>query len=139
MSGYVVDTCVLLDVFEGVEPFASWSADAIDSHTEAGLFIAPITYVELAPAFRGNLDDLDDFLRRLDVRIALDDPMTRIRGAAKMWAQYVAMKRDGRVAKRPMADLLIGTCASSHKGLITRNGRDFASIFPTLVIIKPKP
>jgi len=45
VNGFVVDTCVLLDVFEGVEPFASQSADILDSYVEAGLVISPITYV----------------------------------------------------------------------------------------------
>jgi len=50
VNGFVVDTCVLLDVFEGVEPFASSSADVLDEHLGSGLVIAPISYVELAPA-----------------------------------------------------------------------------------------
>jgi len=55
-----------------------------------------------------------------------------------MWAQYVELKRKGEVTKRPMADLLIGTCAMSYQGLITRNGKDFAPIFPSLVLVEPK-
>jgi len=137
LNGYVVDTCVLLDVFGGVEPFASRSADALDAHQSDGLVIAPITYVELAPAFRGNLDDLDDFLWRMGIRIAVDEPMSRLRSAAKMWARHVELKRKGEVMKRPMADLLIGTCAMSYQGLITRNGKDFVSVFPSLMVIEP--
>ena len=137
MTGYVVDTCVLLDVFEGVEPFASKSADSLDEFAKYGLFIAPITYVELAPAFRGNLDDEDEFLRLLNVCLAEDETLSRVKSAACHWAEYVDLKRKGLTPKRPMADLLIGTCAKAYDGLITRNAKDFATIFSDLKIVEP--
>lgn len=137
MSGYVVDTCVLLDVFEGVEPFASRSADALDAYAERGLRIAPITYVELAPAFCGNLEDVDDFLSQLGIRVSTGESLARIKNAAAFWARYVDLKRQGLVPKRPMADLLIGTCAKEYDGLITRNAKDFRSLFPSLTLIEP--
>lgn len=129
---------MLLDIFEGVEPFASSSADVLDEHHDAGLVIAPISYVELTPAFRGNLDDLDAFLSQFAIRIATDEPLPRIKLVAKTWARYVELKRKGLAVKCPMADLLIGTCALSYQGLITRNGKDFAPIFSSLVLIEPK-
>jgi len=137
MNGYVVDTCVLLDVFEGVEPFASRSADILDGNADKGLVIAPITYIELAPAFRGNLDDMDEFLRRLGVSLSIGESLARVKSAAAFWAKYVDLKRQGLVSKRPMADLLIGTCAMEHEGLITRNGKDFRQLFPALALVEP--
>ena len=44
---WVVDTCVLLDIFENDEEFAIASADALDAHANDGLCIAPVTFVEL--------------------------------------------------------------------------------------------
>ena len=137
MNGHVVDTCVLLDVFEGVETFASRSADALDRFSNGGLFIAPITYVELAPAFMGNLDDEDEFLRLLNVRLANGETLMRVKSAARHWANYVDLKRKGLTPKRPMADLLIGTCAMAYDGLITRNPKDFESLFADLSIVVP--
>jgi len=73
----------------------------------------------------------------MGIRIAVDEPMSRIRSAAKMWARYVELKRKGEAIKRPMADLLIGICAMSYQGLITRNAKDFVSVFPSLSVIEP--
>ena len=47
---WVVDTCVIIDVLRGDDEFSELSADAIDAKMKDGLWIAPITYVELAPS-----------------------------------------------------------------------------------------
>lgn len=52
---WVVDTCVLLDILDEIPPFAEAAAEALDEKVEEGeLTVAPITYVELAPAFNGD-------------------------------------------------------------------------------------
>jgi predicted nucleic acid-binding protein len=43
------------------------------------------------------------------------------------------------LARRPLADVLIGAFASRYQGLITRNTDDFASIFPDLKVGVPAP
>jgi len=39
--------------------------------------------------------------------------------------------------KRPIADILIGALAVEYGGLITRNPKDFSSLYPDLEIIVP--
>lgn len=57
-----VDTCVLLDILDEISPFAE-AAEALDEKAEEGeLTVAPITYVELAPAFNGDRAMQDLFL-----------------------------------------------------------------------------
>ena len=43
---WVVDTCVILDIFCGDGAFAVESAEALDAKRGDGLSIAPVTYVE---------------------------------------------------------------------------------------------
>ena len=53
------------------------------------------------------------------------------------WHNYVAAKRQGRIAKRPIADVMIGAFATRFQGLLTRNSSDFRELFPALPIIEP--
>ena len=59
MSKWVVDTCVIIDVLSGDGMFSAKSADAIDMKRAEGLAVAPITYVELAPSFLGDVAKQD--------------------------------------------------------------------------------
>ena len=59
---WVVDTCVLLDIHCADPHFAQSSADCLTQHLSDGLVISPITYVELAPAFAGNMKLQEQFL-----------------------------------------------------------------------------
>jgi hypothetical protein len=50
---------------------------------------------------------------------------------------YIARKRQGSVAKCPIADVLIGAFALRFQGLLTRNSSDFRQLFPSLPILEP--
>ena len=41
------------------------------------------------------------------------------------------------VAKRPIADVLIGAYAMEKGGLVTRNEADFTTLYPNLTIFNP--
>lgn len=101
------------------------------------LVVAPVCYIELAPAFKGALHEQDAFLRRL--RADFNQPWTRddTLAAYAGWARYACLKRKGNIVRRPVADVLIGAFASRFEGLITRNGSDFKKLFPALTIITP--
>ena len=134
---WVVDTCVLLDIFEDDEEFALPSADALDAHAADGLCVAPVTFVELAPAFHGALDEEENFLAGLGVDSDFAEERGAAIAAAKAWAAHVERKRAGQVPRRPVADALIGAFASARQGLITRNASDFRVLFPSLNIVEP--
>lgn len=134
---WVVDTCVLLDIFEGDEDFAIPSADALDAHVSEGLCIAPITFVELAPAFHGDLSEEESFLAGLGVDAVFGEERRATMSAARAWTVYVERKRAGLVPRRPVADAMIGAFASVRQGLITRNASDFRALFPSLTIVEP--
>lgn len=54
------------------------------------------------------------------------------------WNDFIAKRPRGEIAKRPIADILIGAFASRFDGLLTRNARDFQKLFPSLRIQTPK-
>jgi hypothetical protein len=135
---WVVDTCVLLDILDEISPFAELAADTLDRKAEDGvLAIAPITYVELAPAFNGDREMQDLFLRHVGVNIDFGGTEAAVFTAHKAWYEHVMRKRAGTEKKRPIADIMIGAYAMQKGGLITRNEADFRSLYPNLTIFNP--
>ena len=135
---WLVDSCVLLDVLDSDSAFSRSSATIIDDMVAEGLFISPVTAVEIAPAFLGDSERQDHFLWEIGVSISdrWDDVAQHAAQAA--WAAHIAAKRRGLASKRPVADILIGALALRHDGLITRNYDDFHRHFPSLNIMVPK-
>ena len=76
---WVVDTCVLIDVLKADPIFAKSSSAALQSKMDDVLIIAPITYVELAPAFRGNVEAQNEFLNALWIRYDFEGIMSNQR------------------------------------------------------------
>ena len=137
MSKWVVDTCVIIDILSGDGKYSCKSADAIDMKRDDGLVIAPITYVELAPSFGGDPNNQDSTLSELGIEIDFGGNRDAVITAYKAWYDHVRRKRAGQVAKRPIADIMIGAYAMQKGGLITRNEYDFHALFPNLTIFNP--
>lgn len=133
---WVVDTCVLIDVLEDDPAFGRSSAQALKDRLSGGLVIAPVTYIELAPAFGGSIALQEEFLRGAGVR---GEPWTTpdTSAAHQAWNRYVVSRRKGGITKRPVADVLIGAFALRFEGLVTRNTADFKSLFPRLKLCDP--
>ena len=137
MSKWVVDTCVIIDVLSGDGMFSAKSADAIDMKWAEGLAVAPITYVELAPSFLGDVAKQDMVLSGLGIECDFAGNKKAVLAAHKAWYEHVHRKHLGEVAKRPIADVLIGAYAMEKGGLITRNEADFKTLYPDLTIFNP--
>ena len=137
MNGWVVDTCVIIDVLSGDSEFAARSADAIDAKRIDGLSIAPITYVELAPSFLGDVAKQDAVLFGMGIGFDFAGSKDVVLAAHKAWHEHVLRKRLGETAKRPIADAMIGAYAMRKGGLITRNVVDFKTLYPNLTIFNP--
>ena len=108
---WVVDTCVLLDLACNDKSFAGCAAEAIQSKMDDVLTIAPLTYVELALQFLGNAAQQDEFLRSLWIECDFDGSRDAVLAAHKAWYAHISRKRAGQVAKRPIADIMIGAYA----------------------------
>ena len=134
---WVVDTCVILDILDGHPAFARPSALALDGRRKDGLIVAPITYVELAPAFNGDSESQDAFLSNLGITVTLGSRREFVLNAYHAWNDHIQRKRAGELKKRPIADVMIGAHALTVGGLITRNEDDFRSLYPALNIFNP--
>jgi len=134
----VVDTCIILDVLEPDPVFGEASANALESYATEGLIIAPVTYVELAPAFLGNERREREFLTELGIELPPTCNEEDLSRAHAAWYRQVLAKRAKKTAKRPVADIMIGALAEANDGLITRNAKDFTALFPDINIVVPK-
>ena len=134
---WVVDTCVLIDLLKADPSFSKVSSAALQSKMDEVLTIAPITYVELAPAFRGDVHSQDEFLDALWIQYDFGGNRDDVLAAHKAWHEHVLRKRSGIVGKRPIADIMIGAYAMQKGGLITRNESDFRLLYPNLTIFNP--
>ena len=134
---WLVDSCVLIDILDSDSVFGRASAAKIDELAVEGLFISPVTAIEIAPAFLGDSDRIENFLWEIGVEISDRWDAIAQRAAQSAWAAHISAKRRGLAPKRPVADILIGALALRHDGLITRNPDDFKRHFPSLRIQTP--
>ncbi|MEE8526785.1 MAG: type II toxin-antitoxin system VapC family toxin, partial [Thermoanaerobaculia bacterium] len=126
---WVVDTCTLIDILEDDPSFGEASARQIDSHIHDGLVVCPVTYAELAPAFSGNPTLQDEFLDGIGIGYQEDWVWRDTLRTHAAWNEHIRRRRAGQAAKRPLADILIGSFALRFQGLITRNPKDFRTAF----------
>lgn len=134
---WVVDTCVVLDVLENDPEYGRRSAELLEERLPDGLEISPVTQIELAPAFDGDLDEQKCFLSLAGIHYQNGWTVEDTETAHSAWQQHISARRGGIIPKRPLADILIGAFASNRRGLITRNARDFRKNFPGLTILEP--
>jgi predicted nucleic acid-binding protein len=125
---WVVDSCVLLDIQSSDINFGMASAICLAKYQSDGLAIAPVTYVELAPAFRGDRLIEEAFLERIGVQWLTTWTRADTETAHHLWADQVRQKRSGHGNRRPVADVFIEAFAKRFQGLITRNPKHFSTV-----------
>jgi predicted nucleic acid-binding protein len=125
---WVVDTCVLLDIRMNDANFGITSAKCLASHLPDGLNISPVTYVELAPAFKGDALLQNAFLEQNGVEWLTSWTRADTEIAHGLWAAHVQEKRTGQGGRRPIADMFIEAFANRFQGLITRNPQHFTTV-----------
>lgn len=134
---WVVDTCLLIDVAENDPEFGEGSARLLDRQRSAGLLVAPVSYVELAPLFNGVTEAENEFLESIGVNWTQSWTWPDTMAAHRGWYQYILKRRMAKISKRPIADVLIGAFATRFNGLLTRNAKDFRPLFPDLRLEEP--
>ena len=134
MSGFLVDTNVLLDIATADPTWSAWSQQQLTaSATRGPVCINPVIYAELAPAF-ASAADLD---RWLDPAVFLRLPLPYESGwlAAQAFVKY---RRGGGVRTAPLPDFYIGAHAEVEKLiLITRDALRYQTYFPGVALIAP--
>jgi len=134
---WVVDTCIVLDVFENDPRFGRASADLLEALLPAGVAVSPVTMVELAAAFAGDLIEQKRFLDGAAISHSEMWTAADTEAGHSAWNAYPQSRRADTTPKRPIADILIGAFAMNRQGLVTRNAADFRRWFPKLTIREP--
>lgn len=134
MNGFLFDTNVLLDIATSDPTWYPWSAGQLRIAASKGpVFINPIIYTELVPAFR-SVEELDEWLdpavfKRLPLPYAL---------GWKTAQAYLRYRRLGGVKTTPLPDFFIGAHAEVEKlTLVTRDASRYRTYFPGVSLIAP--
>jgi predicted nucleic acid-binding protein len=134
VTGSLIDANVLLDIATADVTWMAWSQGELAAAAGRGaVFINPIIYAELAPAF-ASAGDLDRWL----------DPAVFRRAALPYEAGWLAAqafikyRRGGGVRNAPLPDFYIGAHAEVEKlTLVTRDAARYRTYFPSITLIAP--
>ncbi|MDP1799558.1 MAG: type II toxin-antitoxin system VapC family toxin [Planctomycetaceae bacterium] len=134
MSGFLVDTNVLLDIATADPTWLAWSEQQFGTVASQGLvLINPIIYAELAPAFATQAD-LDHWL---DPAVFVRVPLPFSAGWLAAQA-FVAYRRAGGAKTSPLPDFFIGAHATVEGlTLVTRDAGRYRTYFPSVKLIVP--
>lgn len=130
----LVDTNILVDVFENDPDWADWSIGQFRAQSQVHeLAINGIVHAELAAAF-DRVEELDDAVDALGLNVLeLPGPALFLAGKA-----FVNDRRAGGSRVRVLADFLIGAHAAvAGMPLLTRDARRYRRYFPTVTLLTP--
>ena len=130
----LVDTNVLLDVFEDDAEWAGWSQDRLDSASATDtLAINPVIYSELSIGF-ARIEELEAVIKEASLAIE-DIPREALFLAGKAFLRY----RGSRGTKRSvLPDFYIGAHAAVMQWpILTRDVARYRTYFPTVSLIAP--
>ena len=129
----LVDSCVLIDVFDFDEIWNEWSLASLNNCKSEGLRINAVVYAEVAPSFK-NASQFDNTLAELDLIYSDINPAAAWR-AAQAYEQY---RQNKGVQKMILPDFYIGAQAEVMKWtVLTRDQSRFQTYFPGVRLIAP--
>jgi predicted nucleic acid-binding protein len=131
----LVDTNVLVDVLEDDPIWADWSTAQLRAQAQIHrLVINPVIYAELSLTF-STLEALNTTLADLQI-LVIETPKPALFLAGKAFVQY---RRQGGTQTNAFPDFFIGAHAAvAGLPVLTRDGRRYASYFPTVRLIAPE-
>jgi predicted nucleic acid-binding protein len=135
ISGTIVDSNVILDLFTDDPLWADWSQDALERQLATGpLYINAVVYAEVSVRFE-RIESLDEALAGCRLTM-LPLPRESLFLAGKAFLRY---RRQGGTRTAPLPDFFIGAHAAvTGMPLLTRDGRRLATHFPRLRLIPPR-
>lgn len=133
MTGFLIDTSVLLDLAERDPIWLDWSLWALQTASNDGpLVINAVIYAEFSLAY-AEIEQLDVALAALDLHV-LEIPRPALFLAARQFRKY---RRRGGPRTGVLADFFIGAHAAvAGMTLITRDRRR-REWFPTVRVVTP--
>lgn len=135
MKGILVDSNVILDLFEDDENWAEWSESTIYHYSTMHiLYINPVIYSEVSIGFI-RIEELESALTGCGFQI-LQIPKEALFLAGKAFIKY--RKRKGNKLS-PLPDFFIGAHAAVlGLELITRDISMYRLYFPTVNLVTPE-
>ena len=134
MTGILVDSNIILDVFTDDPHWADWAESTLEECSNFSmLYINSIVYSEISIGF-DRIEDLESAITKAGFRI-LDIPKEALFLAGKAYLKY---KRSEGAKRSPLPDFFIGAHAAVlNMDLITRDVSRYRSYFPTVKLIAP--
>jgi predicted nucleic acid-binding protein len=135
MNNILVDSSVILDIFEDNADWADWSENVLN---ELGannfLCINPIIYAEISIGFK-KIEELEDAIGQAGFHL-LQLPKEALFLAGKAFLKY--RRQDGSSKTSPLPDFYIGAHAAVEQlKLITRDTNRIKHYFPTVSLVSP--
>ena len=130
----LVDTNVMLDVFEDDAEWSDWSQDRLDSASAIDtLAINPVIYSELSIGF-ARIEELEAVIKEASLAIE-EIPREALFLAGKVFLRY---RRSRGAKRRVLPDFYIGAHAAVMQWpLLTRDATRYRTYFPTVSLIAP--
>ncbi|MCX5901644.1 MAG: PIN domain-containing protein [Proteobacteria bacterium] len=134
MNGVLVDSSVILDVFENDPVWADWSEAALVTYaTQLPLLINPVIYAEVSIGFQ-RIEELEEAFAGCGLHLQ-PIPKEALFLAGKAFLKY--RRRKGSKAS-PLPDFFIGAHAAvENLLLLTRDVKRIKTYFPTVKTVSP--
>lgn len=134
MSGVLVDSNVILDIFLDDPNWVSWSETILEQSSQySTLYINPIVYAEVSIGFK-RIEDLESALLSGGFKM-LQISKEALFLAGKVYLQY---RKNKGTKLSPLPDFFIGAQAAVLQlDLITRDINRYRTYFPTVRLIHP--
>ena len=134
MSTVLVDSNVLLDIFEDDKHWANWSESTLNGYASSyTLAINAVIYAEVSIGF-ARIEEMEAAIVEGGFRL-LEIPKEALFLAGKV---FLAYRRQGGQRRSPLPDFFIGAHAAvAGMTLITRDPKRYRSYFPRLQLVAP--
>ena len=135
MTGVLVDSNVILDVFQDDPQWADWSEDQLSElGDDYPLYINPIIYTEISIGFE-KIEELETAISGCGFSVR-PLPREALFLTGKVFLQY---RRKKGVKTAPLPDFYIGAHAAvAQLQLLTRDVSRYKTYFPTVKLIYPR-
>lgn len=135
MSGILVDSNIILDVFLDDPNWAEWSESKLQKFSSmTKLFINSIVYSEVSIGFQ-KIEELEFSLNQGGFQM-LEIPKEALFLAGKAFLTY---RKNKGTKRSPLPDFYIGAQAAVlNMELLTRDPSRYRTYFPTVQLITPK-
>lgn len=129
----LVDSCVLIDVFDADPQWQQWSLDALQTYQGEGLAVNALVCAEIAPSF-GSVQQMQN---ALDLVHLVYSPLSPT--AAYLASQAFAAYRKNKGPKSgTLPDFFIGAHAQTQGwAILTRDKARYRTYFPAVKLITP--